>query len=230
MSALARAFVADRRLHIADLLAKEDARRLADHLLARDDWRHVTNGGGQVFEIERHRFAAMDATERERIVQAIHAAASDGFQFRYDTLRVPDYPVSDAVTELDKFTAFLRSPAMLRFFRTITGLPVSYVDAQATLYRSGDFLTGHDDDVAGKHRLAAYVFNLAPVWRTEWGGLLMFHGADGHVERALTPRFNSLNLFGVPQTHSVSMVAPFASGPRLAVTGWLRERPPEPAS
>jgi Rps23 Pro-64 3,4-dihydroxylase Tpa1-like proline 4-hydroxylase len=31
--------------------------------------------------------------------------------------------------------------------------------------------------VAGKNRVAAYVLNLTPRWRVEWGGLLMFHDA-----------------------------------------------------
>lgn len=96
------------------------------------------------------------------------------------------------------------------------------VDGQATRYLPGHFLTGHDDDVAGKGRIAAYVLNLTPAWRTEWGGLLQFHDPAGDVLRGLLPRFNTLNLFTVPQLHSVSLVAPFAASPRYAVTGWIR--------
>jgi Rps23 Pro-64 3,4-dihydroxylase Tpa1-like proline 4-hydroxylase len=50
----------------------------------------------------------------------------------------------------------------------------------------------------------------------------MFHSASGHVEQAFTPRFNALNIFKVPQLHSVSFVAPFVPFRRYAVTGWLR--------
>ena len=35
------------------------------------------------------------------------------------------------------------------------------------------------------------------------------------------PRFNALNVFAVPQPHSVSIVSPFAVGARYSVTGWL---------
>ena len=51
-----------------------------------------------------------------------------------------------------------------------------------------------------------------------------FHDADGHVSEAYAPTFNALNIFRVPQLHSVTQVASFAGGPRLSVTGWIRER------
>jgi SM-20-related protein len=111
------------------------------------------------------------------------------------------------------------------FLRVVTGKKgIDFADAQATAYGPGHFLTAHDDEVAGKQRHAAYVFNLTPVWRVDWGGLLLFHGADGHVSRGFTPSFNALNIFAVPQPHSVSMVAPFAANRRYSVTGWLRGR------
>jgi Rps23 Pro-64 3,4-dihydroxylase Tpa1-like proline 4-hydroxylase len=68
------------------------------------------------------------------------------------------------------------------------------------------------------------VFGLTPQWRIEWGGLLLFHGADGQVERGFVPRFNSLALFAVPQLHSVSMVTRAAPYRRYSITGWLRSR------
>ena len=95
---------------------------------------------------------------------------------------------------------------------------IAFADAQATAYAPGDFLTAHDDNVAGKARRAAYVLGLTPGWRTDWGGLLLFH----RDSTAWVPRFNTLNLFGVPQPHSVSQVASFAGNRRYAVTGWLR--------
>jgi Rps23 Pro-64 3,4-dihydroxylase Tpa1-like proline 4-hydroxylase len=60
------------------------------------------------------------------------------------------------------------------------------------------------------------------MWRLEWGGLLLFHGSDGNVERGLVPAFNSLNLFAVPRMHSVSEVTRAAAYRRYSITGWLR--------
>ena len=130
---------------------------------------------------------------------------------------------------LDAFAQFLSAPATLQVLQTITGLDdIDFADAQATNYRRGDFLTAHDDEVAGKNRRAAYVFGLTPAWRTEWGGLLLFHDASGDVTQGLAPRFNCLNIFAVPQLHSVSQVASYAAAGRLSVTGWLRAISPPP--
>ena len=63
---------------------------------------------------------------------------------------------------------------------------------------------------------------MTPHWRAEWGGLLLFHDDSGDTRRGLVPRFNCLNLFAVPQSHSVSQVATYAGATRLSVTGWLR--------
>jgi Rps23 Pro-64 3,4-dihydroxylase Tpa1-like proline 4-hydroxylase len=35
-----------------------------------------------------------------------------------------------------------------------------------------------------------------------------------------------LNIFAVPQPHSVTIVAPFAAAARYSVTGWLRMKRP----
>ena len=70
------------------------------------------------------------------------------------------------------------------------------------------------------------MLNLTPGWRIEWGGLLLFHDEDGHVAEGYAPKFNSLNIFRVPQWHSVSQVASYVDQPRLAITGWIRSARP----
>jgi Rps23 Pro-64 3,4-dihydroxylase Tpa1-like proline 4-hydroxylase len=157
-----------------------------------------------------------------------HRARRD-FQFRYETIRVPDSEEERAADGalLARFAQFVCSPECILLLRKVIGSPqIAFADAQATAYGPGDFLTAHNDEVPGKDREAAYVFNLAPEWRADWGGLLMFHRKDGHVEEAYTPKFNALNIFKVPQAHSVSFVAPFVPNRRYAVTGWLRNSKP----
>ena len=100
---------------------------------------------------------------------------------------------------------------------------IQRTDAQATLYRPGDFLTVHDDSIGGHKRLAAYVLNLTPIWRADWGGVLQFLGANGHVEEGYVPCFNALNVFRVPTQHSVSQVALYGSL-RYSITGWFHAR------
>jgi Rps23 Pro-64 3,4-dihydroxylase Tpa1-like proline 4-hydroxylase len=142
-----------------------------------------------------------------------------------------NFPLSDAYANSQhhglyvmRILEFLNSPRFLDFARRLTAEPrIAFADAQATLYRSGHFLTEHDDAIDGQRRLAAYVLNLTPRWRADWGGLLLFLDRDGHVAEGYTPTFNALNIFKVPQPHAVTCVAPFAAGGRYSISGWLRE-------
>jgi len=215
-------------VQIAPFLVPDAADELRAHLLARDDWREVLNSGEMPFEIDRAGQRSMSAEERGRLEKLVHAAAKSGFQYRYETLRVADEAQERRKARDDALTGFanfLCSEPVLALMRRVTGFgDIDFADAQATAYRPGDFLTAHDDAVEGKNRRAAYVFGLTPEWRTEWGGLLLFLNEQGDVERGLLPRFNALNLFSVPQRHSVSAVAPYAGEVRLSVTGWLRTK------
>lgn len=223
--ALALQFAAGGRLQIRDFLRREDAEALHAECRAREDWRQIVNSGGSVYDLDRPTRAAMSAAQAEALDLAVYAGAREGFQHRYEAIRVPDEQAARQESDdpFAKFALWLSEGAARDFLRTVIGRSeLAFADAQATAYSPGDFLTGHDDDVEGKGRLAAYVFGLTPQWRPEWGGLLLFHDAEGDIERGLTPRFNTLNLFAVPQLHSVSMVTRSAPFRRYAVTGWLR--------
>ena len=54
-----------------------------------------------------------------------------------------------------------------------------------------------------------------------WGGHLAFYDEAGNVVEALKPALNTLNLFTVPQQHSVQLAIPFAGAPRTSYLGWL---------
>lgn len=220
---LARAYAANSRVRIERLLADDGLAEFYDNLEARDDWWHLMNTANGVIELDRAAREAMNPQEAALLDAEVQAIARKGFQYRYEGLRVPD---RDAHIEADPLTAFaelMSSEPMLEMLRAVTGATeLAFTDGQATAYGPGDFLTCHDDDVAGKNRLAAYVFGMTPGWRTEFGGLLLFHHAGHGTVTGHVPRFNTLDLFAVPQLHSVSMVTPAAPGRRYAVTGWLR--------
>lgn len=225
VEALAECFARTGRVQIAPFLDDADATALAAHLLGRDDWRQVMNAGDKVYESVPAVLATLTDAQRTRLEEAMNAAARDGFQYRYQSIRVPDDAAARAVLgdPLAAFAQFMASTAVLDLLARVTNArDINFADAQATNYDKGDFLTGHDDGVAGKNRRAAYVFGLTSRWRAEWGGLLLFHGGSGGVAEGYVPAFNTLSLFAVPQEHSVSQVTPWAGGPRLSVTGWLR--------
>lgn len=217
------------RVHIAGVLA--EARAAAIHTaMEQAEWRTALNGeGAKAYDLKASDVAAMNPAQQEKLLQAVHAKAGKGFQFLFDSRRISDEYEEGAVKngELADFYAALNSEAALDVFRALTGDPrIAYLDAQATRYRPGHFLTQHDDDVDGKNRLYAYVFNFTRNWRADWGGLLMFIAPDGHVAEAFTPAWNALNILKVPQGHAVSVVAPFAGGFRYSVTGWMRSKRP----
>ncbi|MBL0925453.1 MAG: 2OG-Fe(II) oxygenase [Sphingomonadaceae bacterium] len=225
---MTRRFLTDGRLSIEDFLEPQAAEALHHALTAREDWVCVINAGDKVFELGKTSLDSMSAEQHSELTARIYREARDGFQFRFSSIRVPDSRDQRQVDHdiVHAFAEFMSSAAVLDLLQRVTGRTgLVFADAQATAYHPGDFLTGHDDDVEGKHRELAYVFGLTPHWRTEWGGLLLFHGEGGAVE-GFVPQFNCLNIFALPTLHSVSIVAPFAGEVRYSVTGWLRTQRP----
>lgn len=219
------------RVEIRNFLDPDDADRLRRFLLASDDWRLVVNAEDAVYEFPRRAVEKFSEQQRRELDEFLTRSARHGFQYRYESIRAKDgnTPPDAGGSLLDEFVRFMSSQRVLTLLAEIMGATnLAFADGQATAYSSGNFLTRHDDDVEGKHRTSAYVLGLTPIWRPEWGGLLMFHRPDGNIDEAFTPTMGALRLFSVPVSHSVSYVAPFAPEPRLSVTGWLRAHAPNP--
>lgn len=217
-------YSADGHVRIEPFLKADDADALRIALEARQDWLMVLNSGSKLFELSKITLESMEPDRREALDRAVVEAGRYGFQYRYRAIRVADDAEETQAPDdpLIRFVAFLRSDPMVHMVRRIIGVgDVDFADGQATRYEAGDFLTAHDDAVAGKHRHAAYVMGLTKGWRAEWGGLLLFHGNDDRLV-GRRPAFNGLDLFKVPSVHSVSCVNPSAVGSRLSVTGWFR--------
>jgi Rps23 Pro-64 3,4-dihydroxylase Tpa1-like proline 4-hydroxylase len=222
---LTEAFARDGIVRIRDFIPGQAAVALHAHLRGRDDWRQVFNSGDKLFELDRATRAALDLAKQAELDTAIYAGARAGFQYRYETIRVPDEPEqrSSDASPLNDIAEWLSSGETRDFLRRVTASrDIRFADAQGTAYSPGDFLTGHDDAFEGKNRRAAYVLSLTPVWRLEWGGLLLMHGEGDAPARAYAPEMNVLTLFRVGQMHSVSEVSRAAAYRRYSITGWLR--------
>ncbi|MFZ4380445.1 MAG: 2OG-Fe(II) oxygenase [Sandarakinorhabdus sp.] len=226
VAAAAAAYVRDGHVRVQPFLSEASAIACLAEMKRRDDWVQVVNSGDKVFELSRSARDAMNQAQRDGLDQAVLAGARAGFQYRYEALRLPDGDAPPPAGEnslIATSPAFLSGGAVRDVMRAITGADdIGFADGQATAYAPGDFLTGHDDAVPGKHRRAAYVFSLNPVWRVEWGRLLLFHAGAG--VRGVGPAFNSLDIFAVPQMHSVSMVTGSVPNRRYSITGWLRAK------
>ena len=173
-------------------------------------------------------YSALTPAEVAELLADTAASARDardgGFRFAYDSyMMVTAYKEQrDPGLLLHRVLELFNSPDYLAFMRQLTGdARIRRINAQATRYRAGHFLRFHTDEEHDEGRLYAYVLNLTRDWQADWGGLLQFIGDDGGVQGTFPPRWNTLSLFAVPAGHAVSLVAPWAGGERLAITGWL---------
>ena len=224
-AALAAEYKARGIVRIASFLPHERATELHRELRSRNDWVQVFNSGDKLFELDRETRSTLDLERKTELDQAIYAGAREGFQYRYETIRVPDEEDARKTSDdpLAGLALDLSSGDTRDLLRSITGASdIRFADAQATAFSPSDFLTGHDDRFPGKDRRAAYVISLTPIWRIEWGGLLIMHGDEESGSRAYAPLMNVLTLFRVPQMHSVSEVSQAAPYRRYSITGWLR--------
>lgn len=227
--ALSSHFAAHGWVRIPGFLQAPGAAALVRSLLGRDDWRRTFIHNFERVDVDRRQYEALPEHDRREIERGIALHAREDFAYRYENIRVPTAAQRRAASDdpLCAFARWMSDGPPREFLRAVTGdQRIVFADAHATAFSAGDFLTGHNDDVGGKNRMAAYVLGLTPQWRIEWGGLLMLHGADGDIERALVPAFNTLSLFAVPKMHSVSEVSASAPRRRVSVTGWLRTRRP----
>ncbi len=223
LDAAAAVYARDRRVRIPNFLADAGVRSVHTELVRRDDWRQLFIDAAGI--VQRTRAEREDASieDEKALDRRVHERACLGFQYRYEGIRIPDPEDDLPADSLSPVAAFMASPPLTAALESVVGRAgLQFGEGQATAYSPGDFLTCHDDAVHGRNRVAAFVLGMTPSWRPDWGGLLMFHADDDSLLDAHVPRFNTLDLFAVPQRHSVSYVAPSAPGRRLALTGWLR--------
>lgn len=231
IEALAAELAQTRRLQVRDFLAPDTADEIYELLAQRTPWSLVFNVGDRVEQLSPQTLSRMPAEQIERILGEAVERAQTQYQFVYAACPVVgNYFSSDPKPAVASVFEFLNSPQALDWFRTLTGrTDVQWIDAQATLYQSGHFLKSHSDKDDSGARVAAYVLNFTRLWERDWGGYLQFFTANHDIELALRPIFNAMNIFMVPTDHSVGIVAPFAYGDRLSITGWLRrDSPPGP--
>ncbi len=223
-------FQAHRRLHIPDILHPRAAAALYAKLADATDWtRSVHLEAGRDVDLWVHELETLPPEEREAFEHSLVDSNDDNVSYLFDTIRISSElkvggrPVS---AQMRAVHSFVNDTEFLDFVTRLTGDDrVGFADVMATRYLPGHFATAHQDELPGSGRLYAYVLNLTPQWRADWGGILMFPDEDGHIAEGYVPRFNALNIFAVPQVHSVSAVARLARAPRLSVTGWIHGKP-----
>ncbi len=209
---------------VANALDVVRARSLADSLPVLS-WSLAHHAHGESKKLNPFEYSSASPELLRSLEDVATADAVNGFQFMYESYMMVTAYLEDPnmPAPLKAWVELVNAPSTLSQLAAITGASnVRKVDAQATCYRPGHFLTRHDDRHEEHGRIAAYVLNLSQEWNPVWGGLLHFTNSDGEVLETVVPAFNQLTLFSVPQEHFVSHVAPFAGANRYSITGWVR--------
>ena len=216
------------RLHVPGFLEPASAQALHQTLQTAEDWtRSIHLEEGRDIDVSVRELEALSPGERAEFERSLVSSSTDSLQYIFDTVRISSElkaarPVAAAMKTVHDF---INGRAFLKYVSELTGDDrLAFADVMATRYLPGHFLTAHGDENPKEQRLYAYVLNLTPVWRADWGGVLMFLDSDGHVAEGYIPAFNALNIFSVPQTHAVSMVTSLARTARLSITGWIHAK------
>lgn len=232
LAALSEVFAATGRMQVRDLLLPEDAAHAHRLLSTQTPWWLVFNNGPKVEQLPPEYLTRLSQAQINQMLLGVQERARTQYQYLYHFYPMVSMYFTPTAPKLPilEIYEWLNSPATLAWFRTLTGRSdIQWADAQATLYTSGNFLKSHTDQDDSGQRVAAYVLNFTRNWERDWGGYLQFFDAAHDIERAYRPIFNALNIFRVPQDHSVGMVSSFCTGQRYSVTGWLRsDAPPGP--
>lgn len=218
------ALARDGAVQIPSVLQDDAAKALAHCLNHEVPWTLAFREDGRARTLDAASYAAFPEPSYAALLRAAAERSRTQFEFVYDTYMLvrARQEGRDPELVLHVMLEFFNSPDFLHFARWMSGeAHLDAINAQATRYRPGHFLNEHNDVDAFEGRRYAYVLNLtAPGWKPEWGGTLRFPASGAHVERSLSPVWNSLSIFRVPRLHEVLPVAPQALLPRLAITGW----------
>lgn len=211
-----------RRIRVAPAIEPVAAQALRQELTDSAAWVRTMRQGNTERELDADTLATLAPSHLAAIENLARQGDDTVFRFLHDAIRIPKDAASrrERGTLLDMCSEALNSPATLDLVGDLTGTEVRSFRADATRYLPGHFLTTHNDGRRHGKRVLAFVLNLSD-WHIDWGGLMLFHDELGDAKCAWTPRFNSVNLFSVPQFHSVSCVTPLARAPRLTVSGWF---------
>lgn len=230
LAQFASVYARDKMVQVPNIFEPEVADYL-ESVLASLPWRLLCQDNAeQNVMFTREQLAAMSPEAKATLAAGIAERARNALGYTYYTYPMilaalegwdPDHPIHD-------LTEFLNSPEMITFARTIIGCPtVTKIDAHATNYQRGHYLTRHIDDGERLERRAAYTLGFSRDWQADWGGLLLFLDDNGDVRRGFVPRFNVLTIFDGLIVHSVTAVSGFTNAARLSIAGWFRDDPPE---
>ncbi|NVK23053.1 MAG: 2OG-Fe(II) oxygenase [Kangiellaceae bacterium] len=208
---------------IPNFLDLSFANHALDTIEKRREWDIATLRQGQPFVVGVSELAQQPSQVRSQFLNEILMAANtNNFHYLYEFVRIVG-PDSKLESDLNNLVNFFSSEDYLSFGTMLLDVKVEDADAQVTKYTAGYFLKQHCDvrESKDKNRIAACVLGLTKGWNPDWGGLLNIMDEQGEIVKTISPKFNTMSIFSVPQQHFVSQVSNFCSQARYSVTGWM---------
>lgn len=231
LQVLAKSYQVDKKLQINNFMQLETIERMRNACLTSVPFsmQYVLNG--QYQSKNPSEVANTTPQEAQAINHKIAIAAGKGVGFLYDGYlksRVRSKP-GDGTSEELKFLHtifnYICSDEVISQIKLITGnQELTGAEPQYTRFNPGHFLTRHLDVIPGRDRRYAFVLGMTKGWHPDWGGLLQFYNKEGIPLETWMPQFNVLSIFDVSHIHAVTYVTPFATAPRLSLTGWFVAR------
>ena len=220
-------YAAQRFVQIPNVFADETAQKIEQILRQETPWRLIyTDPGKGVVQLSEADLKAMPPAEFQNRMNLVMQAATRNIGYCYNGYQM-NHALRDGADphlRLHNITRYLNSRAFLALGEAIiseTGL--SKVDAQATFFNRGHFLTRHIDEGGAQQLRAAYTLGFSRGWQTDWGGQLQFIDRETtDVTSAWIPRWNTLTVFDGRMVHSVSPISNFAGDGRYSIVGWFR--------
>lgn len=217
---LARVYAVTGRVHIPGIFEERAAVALHQALRTETAWSNAYEREGRTVEVPVENWRTLTPADRERIGAEINGQATRGAQhfrlIRKPDGRQPEAPIFKAAHR------FLASPVFAAFMRGVTGArKLTLATSEFAIYGPGHFRTAEPNASVGSDEIG-FIFNFAPRWRTDWGGLLYFYEPNGHVAEGYAPVFNALDVFSHPRQTSLTIVTPFADGARFCLAGTMK--------
>ena len=228
--ALAAIYARDKFIQIPGIFHPETADEIAAVLRKQMPWRLIyADPDTGIVELTRAEAEKLGAEEMQKRMAGVMQRATRNYGYCYNGYHMTNArrDGQDVDLPIHQLTDFLNSRTFLDFGAQIIGRKdITQLEAQATLFTHGSFLTRHIDDGSQNERRAAYTLSFCPNWQTDWGGLLqLINQQTTDVLSGWVPRFNMLSIFDGTQVHAVSPVSNFAGDGRYSIVGWLRNDP-----
>jgi len=219
---LAKAFKETGRLQIPDFLEPKAAEEVFSALTLKTPWQITYNEGKRAKWLDpKDVEVKIGRRIREMTNMIFESAAKGDFQYVRNARLLKENQTGMRPLEQTLVDAydFLTGKEILGLIKAVTGAAVKRADAEAHWYQNDHFQSRGDGRETGGKPLVGFSLNMARDWLAEWGGNTFFYGKGGDIEEVFVPAFNTLEIFSIPASHSIGLVAPFAQKFRVSITG-----------